>query len=324
MCSSVTCRTNQENKSIASPTETSTLETLADFNTERIAKTWQYLTREDRIKISMINMSVAGVGMLLNSLVIIAIIVDPLKILRQGPWVTILNLTIVDLVSCISFFWRWSAEFYKSEQPELFHAIVDAGWIFGASASFLFLAFLSVQIFMVTKYPIRRRYFFTTLKIVIICIALWVTACLLGFSNIVWLLYPRNTSLKIYAVQICFLELAVVVQVVLNIKITAEVIRSRRTAGISQSKKRRNIAITVVILTLIFCLTAFPYFVLKQIEFLARLGYIGQDNTADLLHDVAYCYAPIAILNFTANPILYSLRLPHYRKTFLSFVFIEK
>jgi hypothetical protein len=36
-------------------------------------------------------MSVAATGTLLNFVVIIAIAIDPLNILRKGPWVTILN-----------------------------------------------------------------------------------------------------------------------------------------------------------------------------------------------------------------------------------------
>ncbi len=128
------------------------------------------------------------------------------------------------------------------------------------------------------------------------------------------------TSLKIYAAQIGVLQLALIIQIVLNFQVTAEIIRSGHTAGNSQNTKHKNIAKTVVILTLILFLTAFPYFVLRQLMYFVRLGYFGQSNTGNILYVIGYCFSPITVLNFTANPVLYSLRLPHYRKTLLVFV----
>ena len=75
-----------------------------------------------------------------------------------------------------------------------------------------------------------------------------------------------------------------------------------------------------MILTFILFLTAFPSFVFKLIELIFRLGHLGQSKTAKIFSDIFYCYAPIMTLNFTANPILYSLRLPDYRRTLLAFL----
>jgi hypothetical protein len=55
--------------------------------------------------------SLAAVAALLNLLVIIAIVFDPLKIVRRGPWVTILNLATADLFTCISAFCLWELHF---------------------------------------------------------------------------------------------------------------------------------------------------------------------------------------------------------------------
>ena len=274
------------------------------------------------MKVRIAAMSVAAFAMLLNLTVIIAIVIDPLKILRRGPWVTILNLATADLISCISAFCLWGTKFFNKTQSDSYYVAVDFGWAFGVSASFLLLTFFAVQIFLLTKFPLKSRYCLTTPRIALVCVLLWLFACLLGFSNTIWLINPAEwrTNLRIIAAQIGVLQIALVVQIVLNIQVAVEIIRSGRSTGNAHNAKHKNIAKTVIILTLILFLTAFPYFVVKQIEILTRLGYLGEGEIAYTLYNLSYCYAPIAILNFGANPILYALRLPDYRQTLLAFV----
>ena len=282
---------------------------------------WNFLSGEDKKKIAVVTMTVSTMSGLFNFLVIIAIVVDPLKVLRKGPWVTILNLATADLISSISFFCLWGDRYFTAiTQKKLYYAIVDFGWIFGASGSFLWLTLLTVQVFLLTKLPLKSRYWFTTKKIVLAGIPVWLCAFLLGLSNIAWLHFPPLVSLKLCIVQIGVLQIALFLQIILNIQVTVEIIRAGRNIGNVQNNKHRNIAKTVIVLTLILFLAAFPYFLFKQIEFLARLGYFGQNKTASILNDLSYCYTPIATLNFTANPVLYSLRLPDYKQTVLAFV----
>jgi hypothetical protein len=199
--------------------------------------------------------------------------------------------------------------------------ISNFGWGFGVSASVLWLTFLSVQIFVITKFPLKSRYWFTTLKIVLVGIAIWLFAFLLGFSHTIYSFrLPVMMSLKIWTAGFVVLQIALVVQIVLNIQVAVEIIRSGRNSGNPQNAKHKNIAKTVIILTLILFLTVFPYFLSRLLEYLARQGYFGQYKTIVVLSYLSYCYAPIAMLNFAANPILYALRLPDYRQTLLAFV----
>jgi hypothetical protein len=248
-------------------------------------------------------------------------VIDPLKILRKGPWVTIVNLATADLISSVSFFCLWGEALFTAIQGNnLFYAIVGFFLYFGASGSFLWLTMFTVQIFVLTKSPLRGRYWFTTGKMVVIGIGIWICAFLLGLSNIAWLHFPYPVALKFYIGQIGVLQIAVLVQIILNIQVTVAIIRAEGSVGNVENNKHKNIAKTVIILTLILFLTAFPYFLFKQMEFLSRLGYFGQSKTAGILRGLSYCYTPIATLNFLANPILYSLRLPDYRQTLLVFV----
>ena len=271
-------------------------------------------------KIDIVTVSVAAVGALLNSVVIVALALDPLKILRKGPWVNILNLAIADLISCISSFCiRGRMFFFK----ELFYSytIPRFGFGFGSSASFLFLTFLTVQIFLITKFPIKARYWFTTLKIVSVGIVIWVFAFLLGLTQISYLShFPHIVNLRIWMARSGMLLFTLVVQFILNILVIVEIIRSGRSTGNAENSKHRRIAKTVVILTLILFTTAFPFFVLRQMWYLSVLGYFGEGKTADIFDYLSICDMPIAMVNFATNPIIYALRLPDYRQTLLVFI----
>ncbi len=286
---------------------------------------WQ-LSLEEIIKINIVRMSVAAVGALLNSVVIVALAIDPLKILRKGPWVNILNLAIADLISCISAFWLWGGMiFFKVNASQLYCGITNFGTDFGISASFLFLTFLTVQIFLITKFPIKTRYWFTTLKIVSVDIVIWVFAFLLvltrGSCLVSFFSLPYSTNVKILAAHFGVMLITLVVQFILNILVIVEIIRSGRSSGNAENTKHGKIAKTVVILSLILFTTAFPYFVLRQIEIIVYiLDYFVKSKTGDVISYLSYCYAPIAMVNFAANPIIYALRLPDYRQTLLVFI----
>ena len=290
-------------------------------NTEPPEKQWRFLSEEEMEKISMVTMSVSAMSGLLNFLVIVAIVIDPLKKLRKGPWITILNLATADLISSVSFICLWGDRFFTAiEQRKLYYAIIDFGWIFGASGSFLWLTMFTVQIFVLTKSPLKGRYWFTTKKKALVGIVIWICAFLLGLTNMSWYYFPRLVSLKFFIGQIAVLQIAVFIQIILNIQVAITILRAAGSVGNVENNKHNNIAKTVIILTLILFVSAFPYFLFKQMEFLARLGYFGQSKTSLILNGLAYCYTPIATVNFLANPILYSLRLPDYRKTLLAFI----
>ena len=281
---------------------------------------WYQLEHDVMRKIDIVIISVSAVGVVLNIVVILAIVIDPLKVLRKGPWITIFSLATADLITCISAFCNWGWEHLIPEFNELYFSIVDFFWLFGSSGSFLMLTFLTVQIYIITKYPMKSRYWLTTKRILSFGIGHWLVAILLGFSNIAWLRFHYKKTMKIFIAQIAILEFATVIQVILNIRVAIEIIRSGRIAGNARQTKHKKIAKTVIILTLILFFTAFPYFLFKQLELLARSEYFGQSETGQKLFAISYCYTPIAILNFVANPVLYSLRLPDYRNSFLAFV----
>ena len=279
------------------------------------------LSKKQVYNVKIVTVTVSVTGALFNTAVIVAIIIDPLKILRKGPWITIFNLAIADFIACISNFCLWGRGFFHQSYDSTYIKTSYFGWGFGASASFLSLTFLAAQVYIVTKFPLRSRFIITNVKIMLASIVIFLISFVSGLSQIAYLHYPDlHTVLKIYVGHIGVLELAVLIQVILNVQIIMQIMRSRRRAGKknSHNNKHTYIAKTVAMLTLILFFTAFPYFVLKQMEYFVRLGYFGESETVKWFHHISYIYLPITMLNFSANPILYSMRLPEYKKTLLA------
>ena len=55
------------------------------------------------------------------------------------------------------------------------------------SASFMFLTLLTVQVYMIIKYPLKSRLILTNMKVASACLVVWVLAILSGLGAIVFM-----------------------------------------------------------------------------------------------------------------------------------------
>ncbi|XP_028401803.1 lysophosphatidic acid receptor 4-like isoform X2 [Dendronephthya gigantea] len=266
-------------------------------------------------------MSVSSIGMLCNLLLILVMLINPLKVLHRGAWVTILNLSIADCLASGSLFSKLCFHQIEGETPPKWLEItLNFLWMFSVSASFMLLALLTVQVYMIIKYPVKSRLMITKCKIAVTGTIIWILAICMGLSQIsyIWMIND-DLSMRVfclYIVAIAILEIATAFQVVLKILIAIEILKSRRQLKNAKipNKKEKDVAKTVIILNLILIVTAFPYFVAKQIAYVTRLR-LGTDP---MFINFSYYYEPIALLNFVTNPLLYSLRLQDYRRSLLA------
>ena len=181
----------------------------------------------------------------------------------------------------------------------------------------MFLILLSVQVYMIIKYPIKSRLLLTKTKVALACIVVWVLALPLGLGAIAYVWIQGMTLLYSYLANFTVLTLIVVIQVVLKVLIVVEILRSPlRDAvnGENLNKKQKDLAKTIVILNIILIVTAFPYCLGRQIHFFYL--HLGLDTT--MLDQFIHYYQVIFFLNFIANPVVYSLRLHDYRRSLLA------
>ena len=259
-------------------------------------------------------MTVTSFGILCNLFLILAITINPLKILHRGAWITILNLAIADFIASGGYFVQLYLQQTDEQDIQLLIAKeVSFIYIFAVGASFMLLTLLTVQIYMIIKYPMKSRLMLTGKRVVMSCAMVWLLAIGLGLCDIshIWTKY----HFYFYVGYTAVIEVAVAIQVVLKILIVVEIMKNQQSILNAQNAKQREVAKTVIILNVTLIVTALPYFVAKQIEFISR----SKPNKSSTLHEYfAYYYEPIALLNFALNPVFYSLRLRDYRRSLVA------
>ena len=255
--------------------------------------------------------AVSGVGSLLNVLIIIVVLEDPLKILRKGSWITIINLSVADLVVCVRAFF-WEVEWYvgtKQFRTMNYFLIMSFLTNFAISASSMLVAFLSLQVYTVTKAP----HFWTRNKVALCCVSIWLLAIPLGCDTIFIFLHPNfDKYMKWWTVLVVVWGVIVIIQIVLKILTCWEIFKTRRNIRQSQSSKHRQITTTVMIMVVIQMFTAVPYIVIVQLHHdVMLLNY-------HRLRKIMLYQSPLVCLNLCVNPIICFLRLPDYRSSLLS------
>ncbi|XP_046859218.1 uncharacterized protein LOC124452675 [Xenia sp. Carnegie-2017] len=263
---------------------------------------------------------VGSAGILFNALLILVILCDPLKILHRGAWMTILSLSISDTMACSarvasSVIVKWW-DFDLTEKSRIY---TEFFWQFGVNGSFLSLTLLTLQTFMIVKYPVKSRLAMSSGRVVFMIGILWVVSLGLALPEIDDI--SKDTRKYFFVATVSVLEMATLVQIIVKILIIREILSPSEAlrSGI-QHKYQREVAKTVIILIFILIVTALPYFIAKQIEYIRRI----KDGSYNLTIKFPYYYEPIAIANFVANPIVYSFRLRDYRKSLLFLFFHYK
>ena len=172
----------------------------------------------------------------------------------------------------------------------------------------MLLAFFSLQVYTVTKFPFKALHLWTRKKVILCCVGIWLLAGLLGHDSIHEYLSPDfEKQAKWWTVRIVVWSINVIIQIVLKILTCWEIFKTRRNSGQSNNSRHRQITTTVMIMVALQIFTAFPYIVILQLHYRIHLP----------MEIITYTF-PIVVLNFAANPIIYFLRLPDYRSSLLS------
>ena len=108
---------------------------------------------------SITTITVSSIGVLTNGLYIIVIVVDPLHLLKRGPWITILSLSIADLTASLTcLMLEGLFELFKIKVSFEFQTFVNFFCCCGVIGSTFHLASLTIQTYIITKYPICSRH----------------------------------------------------------------------------------------------------------------------------------------------------------------------
>ena len=182
------------------------------------------------------------------------------------------------------------------------------------------LFLLSVEVFIITKYPLTAHLMLTKRRTVLIILLMWLASLLIASSNF----WTSDYPFAVFFVVLSVFEIAVMAVIIFRILVILNMRRNRREISRLMPEGSANdngLTISFLLLFVVFLLTAFPYFVAEQVHLLyhAKLEWNISFN-----HDVIAYSAPLAHINYLINPLIYAYRMPDFRDSLISLLCCRK
>lgn len=246
-------------------------------------------------------------GIISNGFLLVVFATDPLRCLRNISSGLILNLCIADFLTAIMLL-VWTTTLWNWASDKVSKVIFCVIW-FGYSASFLTIALLSLERYIVIRYIWSSDTIVTKKRTAYGIIVIWLMS---GISFIS--LDLKNLSISMFVLS-TVLEICVLVVIIFYIKIWS--IRRRHARQQHRAVIRQEIRLTKVVFALIMLLvvTTMPLIFLYQLLHGLWL-FCGTKCISDLIQYLPAYLTPLFSINFALNPAIYGWRLPKYRRSF--------
>ena len=249
-----------------------------------------------------------------NVLLLVAFIKDPLRCFRNSGTYLVMNLSVCDCLTCLL-----SLNFFFTPRTVLHPIpIFFFNWI--GCMSFVSITSISVDRFLIVVYPMKYRILMKG-KVMFI----WIAAISTVSSVIpIFILLSDDDgtggrtgqALHVFSVIVITLSSVMYSFTYYKLKKQSRNIALQnsiesRAQEIRILKEKRFLK-TIIIVACIAFVSTVPYLVLSLLN--SYVGFLAK-NLLVLTISYTVC-AYIVLINFAANPLIYILRLPNYRKTF--------
>lgn len=243
-----------------------------------------------------------------NTLLIIAFIKDPLHCFRNSGTYLVMNLSVSDCLMCMACLFnpwlnlnQWMVEFFVN---------------FFGIASFLSIASISIDRFIIVAYPVKHRILFkenvrnTVSRLAFI----WLGSLI---HPIIGIWYERRRSTYILAEILTISSVFLYVCTYYKLKKQMRNLAHQNDSTESRAQKIRILKEkcflnTIILIALVAFVSTIPFMIFYEIY--NSLGSPKQTHALKILYKVV---SLLFYANFTVNPLIYTLRLSNYRKTFL-------
>ena len=250
-------------------------------------------------------------GVLSNVLLLIAFIKDPLKCFRNSGTYLVVNLSVSDCLTCLIS----SVVYIRGRNQN--HLILYFPMFWLAGVSFISIASISIDRFLMIAYPIKHRILMKGKVVILWIAAIWILSSVIPIFRLFSDDRVRETVdiivLNVYPVIVIILSSVMYSSTFYKLKkqsrdIALQNSNDIRAQEIRNLKERRFIQTIIII-----ACTAFVS-VVPSLIFSMVYNSLGFNSLA--LEIVGAISIFILCLNFAVNPLIYILRLPNYRKTF--------
>ncbi len=250
--------------------------------------------------------TISVLGVALNVLLLVAFLKDPLKCFRNSGTYLVMNLAVSDCLTCL-----FAPFFLVTDVIPGWHWIFEFLLMWFGTASFVSIASISIDRFLLVAYPIKHHIKMKRKVIILWLAAIWVLSCTIP---LVRLFYGRKGNDQIIGVIIIIISVVIYTCTYWKLRKQAKNIalqnsRESRAQEIRILKEKKFLN-TIILIACVAFLCIVPSMVFFQI-------YDSLTWWNDILVKIfRQIFRFIFYTNFAVNPIIYVIRLPNYRKTF--------
>ena len=256
---------------------------------------------------------ISVIGVVLNLLLLVALIKDPLKCFRNSGTYLVMNLSVSDLLTCSV------APFYFATRNEIPRTVSDSiieflEFLFGG-ISYSSITSISIDRFLMVAYPIKHRISMRGKRTIFWLAATWMFS---SFVSALSLFYNRKKNRNYcHMVSMILIALSSVMYSFTYHKLKKQsrnVALQNSTKSRAQEirilKEKRFLKTIIIVACIAFvCVVPFMIFYLTYDSL-----SLSKDNLSSEMIGTATLFT--VYVNFAVNPLIYILRLPNYRKTF--------
>ena len=249
--------------------------------------------------------AISILGVVLNILLLIAFIKDPLKCFRNSGTYLVMNLSVSDCLTCLIL------GLYSTGKLG-FYAIYCVGYLFTA-VSVLTITCISIDRLIMVAYPIKHHIFVKG-KLMF----LWITAIWIISSSIptVEMLYKSRQN-GVYLIAMSFIAFSALLYSTTYYMLKKQS-KSLALQNSNESRaqeiriiKEKRFLKTIIIIAAIAFICVVPAMILLETH--EDMGFSYGHFSFDVF--VKTCTF-MFYTNFAVNPLIYVVRLKNYRKTF--------
>ena len=254
-------------------------------------------------------------GVLLQLMLLTAFLVDPLKCFRNSAVYLVGNLALADLGCCVTNLLTIAEDPETRAMEFLDHTTIIA--------SLLTILSIAADRYLLISHPFKHRLFMNNKKMVSWVALIWILSSAEGIKALIM----NEESPSDDLVRHCFYILIALGTFFLYTATFRNLLKQSRSLGQlennnSTEHRAQRIRIlnekrflkTVVIIACFAIVTILPNAIFSQTIIILSRGN-KEENSSGKILDISLYF--IWTLNFVINPVLYFLRLPNYRKTFL-------
>ena len=245
-------------------------------------------------------------GVVSHSLLLYAFYKDPLKCFKRSGTFLVINLAIADSLMCLV------SVFYIICVKDIFWHEILKPIVFAAKfVSILTLSSISIDRFLLVVYPIKHSYLIKGRPLVIWPACIWLIGIVFPMKIVIFGQYSYDLAVVNSTTAIIGVFSAVMYALTYSkLKKQSRNIQALQSSNESCAQrirvlKEKQILRTIVIIACIAVICVVPF---------SSLRTVLPGRRIPILADISYC---MLYINFAVNPLIYILRLPNYRKTFV-------